>query len=244
MNRIARTAALGGLLAGLALAAGAAQAAETSAGERLFDATTLSLSAQGQVQAAPDKASITLGVQAHGATAGEAMRDDAAQMNAVLGALRKARIADKDIQTSNLNLGAEYAYEPNKPPRLTGYQASNEVTVTVNDLARLGPTVDAVVGAGANQINGVSFGLKNPKAAEDAARKAAVAALRDKAELYAAATGYRVSRLVNLSEGGGYAPSPVRPLMLAKAMAGAETPVASGELTVRVDISATYELAK
>ncbi len=126
-----------------------------------------------------------------------------------------------------------------------GYEAANTVTIIVNDLARLGPAVDASVSAGADQINGISLGLKDPRTAEDAARKAAVAALQARAELYATATGYRVGRLVNLSEGGGYQPGPIRPMALMKVQAAAApTPVEAGELTVRIDISGLYELAK
>ena len=115
-------------------------------------------------------------------------------------ALGKAGIAAKDIQTSNLNLSAQYQYAENQPPKLTGYQVSNQVTVRVLDLTRLGPAVDAVVASGANQVNGISFGLNDPTAAENAARQDAVRALTEKADLYAKATGYRVNRLVSLSD--------------------------------------------
>ncbi len=232
--------------AGLALASGGASA-QTAAGttDRAFDATTLSLSAYGETNAAPDKATITLGVQVKAPTAGEAMHEDAARMTQVVAALKKAGIEPKDIQTSNLSLNAAYDYAPNQAPKLVGYEAANTVTIIVNDLARLGPAVDASVSAGADQINGISFGLKDPRAADDTARKAAVAALQAKAELYAMATGYHVRRLVNLSEGGGYQPGPIRPMALMKAQAAAApTPVEAGELTVRIDISGVYELAK
>ncbi len=121
------------------------------------------------------------------------------------------------------------------------------MTVIVQDLGKLGPSLDAVVAAGANQVNGISFGLKDPKAAEDAARLKAVQALQAKAQLYAGATGYHLNRLVNLSEGGGYTPEPVRPLMAMRVMAASappQTPVEGGELTVRIDINAVYELTR
>ena len=130
-----------------------------------------------------------------------------------MAALKKAGIAAKDIQTSGLNLSPQYVYEQNQPPRLTGYQASNQVTVTVHDLTKLGAAVDATVNAGANQVNGISFGLNDPTAAENAAREDAVKALQAKADLYAKATGYRIGRLVSLSEGGGYTPQPPMPMM-------------------------------
>ena len=167
-------------------------------------------------------------------------------MTQVIAALKKQGIAEKDIQTSNIDLNPQYAYEQNKPPRLTGYQAVNQVAIRVVDLKKLGGALDAVVGAGANQINGVSFGLQNPEAAENAARREAVKALAAKADLYAQAAGYRVGRLVNLSEGGGYSPQPPMPMarmMMAKADA-APTPVQGGELSVRIEVNGFYELTK
>ena len=233
------------LAALLATVAGSSPAlAQTAAADPAFAATTLNITADGEVKAAPDQATITLGVQQKAATAAQAMAADAAQMNQVMAALRRAGLGDRDIQTSNISLAAQYDYEQNQPPRLTGYLASNDVTITVGDLKRLGPTLDAVVAAGANQINGVSFGLKDPLAAEDAARRAAVTALRAKADLYAQATGYHVARLVNLSEGGGYSPGPVRVMAFAKAPGAAPTPVSAGELTVRISVTGVYELGR
>ena len=232
--------ALGALLAITAATAPAlAQGAPT---DRAFEATTLNLTADGEVRAAPDQATITLGVQTKAANAAGAMAANATQMNQVMAALRRAGVADRDIQTSNISLSAEYDYQQNQPPRLNGYAAANDVTITVADLKRLGGVLDAVVAGGANQINGIVFGLKNPLAAEDAARKAAVAALRAKADLYALAAGYHVSRLVNLSEGGGYAPGPVGVMAMAKAQDA--TPISAGELTVRISVTGLYELAR
>jgi uncharacterized protein YggE len=168
---------------------------------------------------------------------------NADKMSAILKAVRGQGVAETDIQTANLSLNAQYVYAQNQPPKLTGYQASNDMTVTVRDLAKLGGVIDAVSAAGANQINGISFGLKDPQAAEDEARRAAVKALSAKADLYAQATGYRIVRLVNLSEGGGEAPMQPRP-MFAMAKASAPTPVEAGELDVRIDVSGVYELAK
>jgi len=166
-------------------------------------------------------------------------------MNRIIAALRAWGVPDKDIQTSGLSLEAQYTYQQNQPPVLNGYQASNEVAITVEDLPRLGAVLDAAVAAGANQINSVGFDVKDPTAADDAARLAAVKALRAKADLYAQATGYRVARLVSLSEGGGGAPQPIRPIYaMAKMAAAAPTPVAPGELTDRIDISGVFELVR
>jgi hypothetical protein len=104
--------------------------------------------------------------------------------------------------------------------------------------------VDATVAAGANQINGISFGLRDPTAAENAARQLAVRALQAKVELYGHATGYHASRLVSLSEGGAYSPSPPMPLMAMARMKADTTPISAGELKVRIDVTGLYELTR
>lgn len=247
LPKFARSTALAALIGGGLLVGAAAPALAQTDTDAAFKATTFSLSAYGETRVAPDMATISLGVQTDALTAADALKANGARMNQVLAALKKAGIAERDIQTSNLNLNAQYAYEQNRPPRLTGYQASNQVTITVRDLTKLGATVDATVGAGANTVNGIGFGLANPQAAEDAARLEAVKALQAKAELYGRATGYKAVRLVNLSEGGGYTPpSPPVPMMAfaAKREMADATSVSAGELKVRVDVNAVYEAAK
>ncbi|WP_293468294.1 SIMPL domain-containing protein [Phenylobacterium sp.] len=247
MKTLMRATAIGLALAVTAAAPAALAQAAPPAADTMFRATTLNLSAYGETKVAPDMATITLGVMTEGKTAAEAMQANAARMNAVVASLRKAGIPDRDIQTSNLNLNPQYRYQENQPPVLVGYQASNNVTVTVNDLKRLGPAVDATVNAGANQVHGISFGLSDPTGAENAAREAAVKALAAKADLYAKATGYRISRMVSLSEGGGYAPQPPMPMVAYAAkreMADAGTSISAGEMKVRIDISGLYELAR
>ena len=207
---------------------------------------TLNLSAHGEVRAAPDMASINFGVMTEATTAAEAMAQNRTRMNEVMRALRSAGIEERFIQTSGLNLSPQYDYVQNEPPRLRGYQATNRVTVEIRDLGRVGATADAVVNAGVNQIDGISFGLVNPQQAEDQARMAAVQALQAKANLYANALGVRLAGIRNLSEGGGYAPP--QPQMFARgamAMDSAEsTSVAPGELTIRVNISGVYDIVR
>jgi uncharacterized protein YggE len=241
MKPPARAAVLALLFAASALTAAPALA---DAGDAQFRATTLNLTAQGEVHVAPDMATITLGVTEQAPTAQAAMAANATHMTAVTAALRRQGIADKDIQTSNLNLNPQYQYADNQPPRLTSYQASNQVIIRVNDLTRLGPAIDAVVSAGANQVQGISFGLKDSQGSEDAARRLAAKALAGKADLYAGATGYHVSRLVTLSESGGYSPQPVMPMAMARLAKADSTPISAGELTVRVEVSGSYELVR
>ena len=204
----------------------------------------LNLSASGEVKVAPDMATITFGVVTEAKTAREAMAQNATRMTQVAAALRRAGVGERDIQTSGLNLSPQYDYVENQPPRLRGYQASNRVTVNIYDLDAVGSTADAVVAAGVNQIDGIGFGLRDPKAAEDAARRLAVQALQSKARLYAEALGVSLGGIRSLSEGGGYSPQPPMPMyaMRAESMDSASTPVSAGELTVRIDITGVYDL--
>ena len=232
-------------LVGLLIAAAALPAcAEPSMGAALA-ATTLNVSAHGEAQVAPDMASLSLGVETNAPTAAQAMRANAARMSQVVAAVETAGMAPGDLRTSTLSLAPQYVYEQNRPARLTGYQASNQLTVTVRDLKRLGAVADAVVAAGATNIGQISFGLANPLAAENTARLEAVKALEDKAALYAQAVGYRILRLVNLDEAAPYAPGP-RPmaLMAMRAESPPTTPVEAGEIKVRVEVSGVFELGR
>ncbi len=209
------------------------------------NATTLSLSVEGESTATPDMATVSFGVQIQGKTAADALQANNARMTAVMAALKNAGIATRDIQTSSLNLNPQYTYGNNVPPTLNGYQASDQITVRVEDLSRTGPVIDQVVKAGINQIDSVTFGLKDNNAALDQARQSAVATLAQRANLYATATGLHVSRLVSIEEGEHQSVVPPRPMFaMAKMAAPAATPISEGELHLSVTVSATYELAK
>ncbi len=246
MKTLVRAGVLGLLLATATAAPAALAQTPPPSADSMFKATTLNLSAYGETRVAPDMANISLGVVTEAPTAAGALSANSERMTQVMAALKKAGIAEKDIQTSGLNLSPQYDYVQNEPPRLRGYQASNQVTIRVNDLDRLGAAVDATVKAGANNVNGISFGLKDPSAAENTAREAAVKALSAKADLYARATGHRLGRLVTLSEGGGYSPPSPMPVMAYARMEKASdaTPVSAGELQVRIDITGLYELVR
>ncbi|MHB8283583.1 MAG: SIMPL domain-containing protein [Caulobacteraceae bacterium] len=234
-----------GMLAGLALtlAAPGLVLAQDSGGAAEFHATTLNLSAQGQVQATPDLAVIRLGVQTEGATAALALARNRAQMGATVDAPKGQGVPDRDIQTSGLSLDSQYQDDGKSPHRLIGYQVSNTVTVRLHELPKIGAVVDALVAAGANHVDGISFALSDPQTAEDQARGLAIKALQAKADLYAKAMGFRISRLVRLSENGGYSPNSVSEVVVT-AVRFRRTPVEPGELTVNVGVSAEFELAR
>ena len=232
-------------LATIAALAAAPLATPVFADAQTSNATTLSLSVEGDATATPDMATISFGVQTQGATAATALQANNARMTAVMAALKAAGIAARDIQTSSLNLNPQYTYGNNTPPVLNGYQASDEVSVRVNDLGQTGPVIDQVVKAGVNQIEQVTFGLKNSDAALDQARQSAIATLGQRAALYASATGLHVSRLVLVEEGQHQNIVAPRPMFaMAKAVGATATPISEGELHLSVTVSATYELTK
>ena len=207
--------------------------------------TTLAVAAEGKVERAPDVADLSAGVVTQAKTASEAMRLNAQKMTTAIAALKRAGVADRDIQTSNLNLSPQYLYRENQPPVLTGYQVSNNVAVRVRDLADMGKTIDALVSQGANQINGPSFRLDKPEPALDEARVAAMAKARQRAELYAKAAGLRVKRIMQISEGSAVTPPPYpMPMMRAQAMEAkdASTPIAAGEVEATVTVNVVFEL--
>jgi len=208
------------------------------------DTTKLSLSASGEVSATPDMATVSFGVVTKGDTASDAMKANNVRMNAVMAALKSAGIAPKDIQTSSLNLNPQYVYADNQPPKLTGYQAQNQITVRVNDLAQTGPVIDTVIKAGINQIDSINFGLKDDAALLDEARKQAIKTLTARADLYAAATGTKVKGIREISEGGPIRNQPVPMMVMRMKTADTSTPVSAGELQMSVEVSAVFDLAK
>lgn len=213
--------------------------------------TLLSVSAEGKVEREPDLAQFGAGVTTQGKTAGEALSANSAAMSRVIAALKRAGIADRDIQTSNLSINPVYA-EPrrlpdgsieSRTPEIVGYQVSNTVSVRQRKLDDYGKVIDTLVSAGANQVSGPSFMLDKPEPALDEARTDAVKTARARAELYARAAGLRVVRIVSISESGGYSPpSPVMYRMEARAQS-APPPIAAGEVAVNVNVTVQFELA-
>ena len=233
-------------LAAVALAALAAPAAAQSPVVapvvQTISGTRLDVSATGEVSRVPDVAIISAGVVTRSASATGAIAENAARMERVRAALKRAGIADRDIQTANLSLNPEYRYQENMPPQLTGYTASNQVSVRFRDIRNTGRILDALVAEGANQINGPSLTIDKPEAALDEARAKAVAAGRARAELYARALGMRVVRLLSVSEGGGYSvPPPVMMRAEARGMA-ADTKIDPGEQQLQVTLAMSFEL--
>ena len=240
MNTKALLAAL--MLGGASLPAAAA-AQQTATFAQPIAGTRLDISATGEATRVPDLAVISTGVVTKATTARAALQQNAARMGRVRAALKRAGIADRDIQTSNINLNPEYRYVQDRPPQLTGYTASNQVSVNFHDIAKSGDILDALVAEGANQINGPSLTIDKPEEALDEARTKAIAIGRARADVYARALGMRVVRLLSVSEGGGsYPVPPPMPVMMEARAQAASTKIDPGEQKVSVTLGMTFEL--
>jgi uncharacterized protein YggE len=227
--------------AGVAVPAAAQQVGASA--PVLLDATLLDVVAEGKATRVPDVATLRAGVVTQSATAAGALQENAARMTRVVAALRKAGVAPRDVQTAQIALSPQYRYAENEPPVITGYQASNQVSVRFRDIARSGAILDALVAEGANQIQGPDLSVDAAEQALDEARTDAMARARARAELYAKAAGLRVDRILTISEGNS--PSSPQPIVVharMQSMAADSTPVAAGEQDITATVTVRFLL--
>ena len=233
------------LIAALALGAAAIPAAASAQASPQLPAiagTRVDINATGESRRVPDVAVISAGVMTRASTAAAALQQNATRMERVLAALKRAGIEERDIQTSSINLNPDYRYENNQPPQLTGYQASNQVSIRFRDIRNSGKILDALVAEGANQINGPNLTIDQPEAARDEARLQALTNGRARADLYAKALGKRVVRLVAVSETGGYAQPPMPMFERGMAAQAADTKIVPGEQSIQVNLTMVFDL--
>lgn len=203
----------------------------------------LSVSGRGEAVAVPDMATINLGVTAQEATAAEALDATSKVAARIIARLEAFEIAARDVQTSGLSLQpvyTRYDRDNGRPPEITGFRASNQVTVRVRDLDILGDVLGAVTGDGANSLDGLSFGVTEEEPLLDEARRDAVADARRKAELYAEAAGVSLGRVLSISEQGGGRPVPMP--MAEMRMAADSVPIAQGETGFSAQVSLVFEI--
>jgi uncharacterized protein YggE len=198
----------------------------------------------GEASARPDMAVISAGVVVQADTASAALADNTRAMNAVLAQLGASGLAEEDVQTSQFSVMPLYERrrpdpETTEPPRIVGYQVSNQVTARVRELDQLGAVLDALVSAGANSINGPLFEIADPTPLLEQARDAAVADALAKAKRYAAAAGVELGKIISIEEGGFSAPP--RPMMRTEAMASA-VPIAPGQTELSASVTMVFAI--
>jgi uncharacterized protein len=208
---------------------------------------TLSANGAGSVSIVPDIAIVSIGVVSRAATAREALDGNNADLAKVIATIQAAGVKDTDIATSGFSVDPIYESNPpriegnalEQPPRITGYQVSNEVRVTIRNIAESGAILDKVVTAGANQINSIQFDISDQQKPSDQAVAAAIADAKRKAELMADAAGVRLVRILDINASSGV-PVFARPEMR---LAADGVPVMPGERQVTANANISWEIA-
>jgi uncharacterized protein len=200
---------------------------------------TISVSGYGEVMVVPDMASVNLGVTTIALSAGDALSANSIGMTKVLDTLKASGVAEKDIQTSNLSISPHYEPNSNGGSTQKGFEVTNNVSVTVYDLKSVGGILDKAVASGANQIYGLSFGVKDDKTAMDEARKRAVAEARHRAEIFAGASDVRLGNVISIAESDAERPRMMKQRVMQDA---APAPIAAGEQAISVSVNITWEI--
>lgn len=215
---------------------GSAQAGETSMQR------TVTVSASATVSAKPDMARILSGVQTEAVSAQSATSENTKVMANLVDGLKALGVEAKDIQTSNFSVQPRYQHNRDgRPPRIDGYQVSNEVSILIRDLKSVGDILDKMIGLGANQMRGLSFEVSEAETLRDGARTQAIANARRRAELYAKAAGAEVGEVVEIREGSGGYEGP-RPVMAARREMSAAVPIEAGEQELSASVTVTWAL--
>ena len=195
----------------------------------------ISVTGEAHISVPPDLAQIDAGVTSEAKTAREASDANNAAMGKVLLALKGAGIDEKDTQTSRLSLQPQNTVpKPGAPSTITGYRASNRVTIRLRDVTKVASVIDALVAAGANDIGGINFMVSQASKLLDDAREQAVADARRKAEIYAKAAGVTLGaplEHLRRRRARNRCSAPWR-----ESMAAAPTPIAQGEETLSVSV--------
>ncbi|WP_164730377.1 SIMPL domain-containing protein [Pelagibacterium montanilacus] len=216
----------------------------------LADDRTMALSGTGIVRAAPDMASITTGVTTQAETAREALDANTEAMSELTALLREAGLEDRDIQTTEFSVSPQYVYSDQRdesgytpPPRITGYEVTNAVTIIVRELDDLGVILDRAVSSGANAIRGIAFEVEDTAALLDQARRRAVAEAQAKAETYAEAAGIALGDIVAISESPeSQPPQPMMAMARAEVASDMAVPVEAGEMSYSITATITWEI--
>jgi uncharacterized protein YggE len=215
-----------------------AQQADSQGGQR-----EISVSGTGKVDAQPDMAVVSLGVQTDAKNAKDAMTENATKMQSVIDAVKQSGVDAKDIQTQSIQLQPRYQNQTTAgaSPQLVGFTATNIVQVTVRQLNNLGSVLDAAVQAGSNNINGIQFEISNPTTYVDQAREAAMQDALDKAKKLSQLAGVSLGDVFSITETSA-SPVPFVQGAVMEAARAASVPVQPGTQTVQVQVNVTWLL--
>ncbi len=206
------------------------------------DKGRISIIGTASIDAKPDLATVNAGVESTGPTARDALTANSKRMTAVFDAIKGLKIEDRDVSTSNFNISQNWRHGPegSKPD---GYRVSNQVTLRLRDVSRVGEVLDALTSAGVNQAGNIQFEVENADTLLDEARSEAVGKARKRAELYAAAAGVTLGKVMNISE-GGFNPRPSHQYAAMESRMASAPPIAPGEQKLSVSVTVTWALVE
>jgi len=232
------------LMAGAALTLIPANFAQAANVEIVAQNPVIELSVSEQVDSAPDTATFSTGVETKAETASQALSENSAQARKVVERLKALGIAEKDIQTTGINLRADYDYDQeSRENRFVGYVVSNQVSATMHDISKLGKILDAVVSSGATNLNGPSFSISDDSKLKDVARQRALASAKSRAMSYARSEGYTGVRVLSISEGmSNQSDAPM--MRMKNEVAASSAPVEPGQVGTVVSLNITYEMTR
>ena len=212
------------------------------------EAPVLRVQGAAEIRIVPDLAIVRLGVANEAQTAQEAQQAVNSASDAILAAVRRVGIDEQNVQTVRLVLSPIYSSrrpDDTQQPRIVGYRASNTVSVRTEDLSLVAPVIDAALDAGANQLEGVSFGLQDDQAVTQQALRRAIEEAHGKAEAMAAALGVELEAIISVTEDPGFVREPRMEMSRAMAIQAApQTSVSPGEVAVSASVSIEYRLSE
>jgi hypothetical protein len=222
----------------------ALSACQAAVGARDYGAAphTISVSGQGQVYLTPDMATIFIGVHSQNENVTVALQENNAKAQAIADALKNMGVDPKDIQTSNFNVYPQQQYGPNGETTDLIYAVDNTVNVTVRDLTKMGQLLDTVVSSGANNINGISFDVKDREKALSQARELAIKNARQQAEEVATAAGVTLGNVYSINIYTSGNPTPIYDAKGGMAAAQSSVPVSAGQMLITVDVNMQFEI--
>lgn len=204
---------------------------------------SFTVTGEGKVTVKPDIAVITVGVQTTGATVTAVQNNLNTAINNVSAAVKKAGVANKDIQTSNYSINPTIDYTDSKQ-HITGYQASSNLTIKIRAIDTANTVIDAATAAGANSVGGISFDVDDKTTSENEARTLAVADAKKKAENAAATAGFKLGSIVNYQESTGGQTPVIRmdAKMNGAGVATVPTNVEQGSTDITMTVTLSYEI--
>lgn len=237
-RKVAAVAALAALGVGIAAFAGVGRPDEANGQAAAGTAPTgITVTGMGSVEAAPDRAEFSFGVESQGETAGAALDANNAAVQKVIDAVKAAGVAAADIQTQQVSVYPRYSDDGQA---IVGYSAVNTITAKITDLANVGAVVDAAAAAGANQVYGPMLSIDDQSGLYQDALKVALEDARAKAKAIAAAAGVSLGAVVNIIEGGGSIPVYAE---AAQDSAGGGVPIEPGLQEIQANLTVTFAIS-